>query len=79
VNPWHLFVGTPADNSSDRDRKGRQVIFAGSAHGSAKLSDDDVRAIRASKLPQAVLGRAYGISGAQVCRIRTGKQWASVA
>jgi len=77
VNPAHLFLGSAADNAADRDAKGRQIIFNGADHGSAKLSEADVIAIRSSSESQRKLGQRYGISGSQVCRIRTGKQWVS--
>jgi hypothetical protein len=75
INPAHLFLGSAADNAADRDSKGREVIFDGVNHGSAKLSDADVDAIRSSHASQRDLGKRYGISGVQVHRIRSGKQW----
>jgi hypothetical protein len=74
INPDHLFLGTAADNAADRHSKGRSIIHSGSNHGSAKLTEADVVAIRASKASQDILGAQYGVSGAQICRIRNGKQ-----
>lgn len=45
VRPEHLFLGTTQDNTADRDAKGRQT--KGEHHHDAKLSEDDVRVIRA--------------------------------
>lgn len=62
VRPDHLFLGTKADNSHDRDAKGRQIAPRGhrngnathperrprgEAHGCAKLTATSVLAIRA--------------------------------
>lgn len=44
VNPDHLFLGTPQDNSDDMVSKRRQPL--GTRNGRAKLTDDAVRAIR---------------------------------
>ena len=47
VNPDHLFLGTPRDNSDDKISKGRQNAPRGEAHHRAKLTWEDVRRIRA--------------------------------
>lgn len=52
VNPSHLFVGSAADNAADMNKKGRGIILHGSDHGSSKLSEDDVLAIRSSSETQ---------------------------
>ena len=63
VNPLHLFEGTHVDNVRDAVRK--QRIAMGEWHCCAKLSDQDIRAIRAAKA-QGQSSRSiavhYGIS-----------------
>ncbi len=44
INPEHLELGTHADNMKDRQDRNRQA--KGSRHGRAKLSEQDVAAIR---------------------------------
>lgn len=46
VNPSHLFLGTDADNSKDRDSKGHNITFKGEKHGCAKLTDRQVLEMR---------------------------------
>ena len=50
-NPDHLFLGTRRDNNADKVAKGRQSFgerhsHRGSAHGQAKITEQDVVAIR---------------------------------
>ncbi len=47
VNPLHLFLGTKGDNNRDRALKGRSS--RGEIHPRAKMTEDDVRAIRAAR------------------------------
>ena len=76
VNPAHLFLGTAADNMADRDRKGRHAV--GTAKKNAKLTDADVRAIRASDAPDRVLAEKFGISPALVWLVRRRRAWGHV-
>lgn len=62
VNPAHLFLGSPSDNMRDASRKGRVVLprasYASSEeHQVAKLSNDQVRAIRSSAFSAIQLSR----------------------
>lgn len=76
-NPAHLKPGTQADNMQDRmQREGYKTMRRGEEHGRSKLTQDAVRAIRASNEPQRVLAARYGISDAHISRIRSGYVWA---
>lgn len=50
-NPNHLFLGTHADNSKDRDEKGRAKPghVPGEKNGRSKLTSEDVMTIRAER------------------------------
>lgn len=81
VNPDHLFLGTPADNAADKVRKGRQqrLSFPGEKNGCARLTEDDVKAIRASNLKGIEIAKIYNIAKGAISQIRNRKAWKHVA
>lgn len=78
VNVDHLFIGTHKDNMADKIAKGRARPPQGEGHHRAKLSDDDVRAIRASSEPAKNISQQYGISLPAVYNIRNRKRWTHI-
>ena len=68
VNPDHLYLGTPYDNTMDKLEAGR----------GCKLNPKQVKMIRQLKKrghrQEAIAGR-FGISGGQVSHIINGKSW----
>lgn len=81
VNPDHLFLGTRLENMQDCARKGRVARGAalgdrrGSNAGAAKLSWDQVTAIRQSAEPSKVIAARYGVSNDNINRIRRNETW----
>jgi hypothetical protein len=75
-NPAHLFSGTTAENIADRDRKER--VCRGERHHASRLSEDEVREIRASGLSGPELGRQYGVSPFTIYKILDGRSWKHV-
>lgn len=83
VNPDHLQVGTQSENILDSLSKGRKVCVApvhqGEQHWSAKLTEDDVRAIRESKgIPYTELAKQYGVYPSVIRRAAVGETWKHV-
>jgi hypothetical protein len=80
TNPDHLFLGTQADNVADMERKGRARKRGkpGTEHRQAKLTDQDVRDIRAGGASDAANSIKYGVSRATIHAIRVGKTWRHV-
>lgn len=76
VNPGHLFLGTHRDNVDDKVTKRRQAL--GVTHGSAKLGEADVRAVRAAASrgeSQRSIARRLGITHVSVGRILRRRSW----
>ena len=67
----NLSWGTPKENH-------RTINRHGSRNGRAKLSEDDVRAIRSSSLRHHELARHYGVSSTTIENIRNRKLWRSI-
>jgi len=80
VNPLHLFLGTQADNVSDMVRKRRQN--KGENHGRAKLTRDQVIAIReeyaGGGISQRKLAARYHVDRALIWGILSRKLWRHV-
>jgi hypothetical protein len=69
VEPTHLFLGTVADNQADMKAKGR------ARSGTARLTVEQVAAIRASAEHVDILAARYGVSCWTVYDIRSGRTW----
>ena len=77
-NPAHIVPGTPLFNNRDRATKGRNADKRGEKHHLAKITEEDVRAIRAATGTQAAIAAQYGVNQAAVSMIRSGKRWGHV-
>lgn len=80
VNVDHLRVGTQTDNVRDMDIKGRRVNnqCRGMASYNAKITDDDVKAIRSDKRRQVDIAASYGIAQTVVSKIKLYQAWSHV-
>lgn len=74
-NPGHLFLGTNQDNNDDKIAKGRVSKPIGILNPRAKLTEDDVLAIRVDERSATTLARIYGVAPPTITRIRTGTGW----
>lgn len=84
VNPRHLFLGTPKDNSQDAVRKGRNTRLFGERNGKAKLTRRQVISIKRLLADQAAgkcglylyrIARLYGVSPATISYLKNGGRW----
>jgi hypothetical protein len=82
VNPYHLRLGTIADNNRDKMEKGRWRggPQGGSNNGAAKLNEADIADIVrmfAAGLNNIQIGATFGVGHAIISLIRLGKAWRS--
>lgn len=73
VKPAHLFVGTVADNNSDKMSKLRYV--KGNDHPRSKLTPEAVVEIFTSKEPARVMAQRFSVSLALIHHVRSGRNW----
>ena len=76
VRPDHLFLGTNLDNVHDRDRKGRVAV--GEHHGNAKLTESQVREIRARRVhgeSPSKLASAFNVDTTTIWLILKNRTW----
>lgn len=78
-NPDHLELGTQADNVADMDERGRRQALRGMDATNRKLTEDDVRAIRASTHTLTALGLQYGVTKQAISAIIKRKNWKHIA
>lgn len=85
VRADHLFLGTPKDNTQDMIRKGRDNLKrdgVGMRNNRAKLTDDQVREIRAASsrgVSRNALARKYGVGKPMIKNIALRRNWKHVA
>jgi len=80
VNPEHLETGTHAENQADRLRDGTST--RGIKHPQAKLTEEQVRAIRtiysAGNISQERLAKEYGVSRETISHIVQRRLWSHI-
>lgn len=78
-NRSHWRSGTQADNMRDCVERGRFADNRGSRNPRAKLTEADVRVIRAARESVSALARRYGVSRFAVRQARSGSTWSHVS
>jgi len=76
VNPKHLWLGSIADNQRDMAMKGRSTIGERNPH--SRLTEQDVREIRASSLKRCELAEIYDVGHQAISQVILRQNWAHV-
>lgn len=79
VNPEHLFLGTPGENTADAKAKGRMAT--GERQGCAKLRDTDIPPIREALSRHEStfrIAERFGVSQKTIMNIKQGRVWKHV-
>lgn len=78
IHPEHLRWATPVENAADKIEHGTLVF--GSNHYASKLTEDDVREIRAlrGKVRGDELARKYDVFPSCISKIQNGQRWKHV-
>ncbi len=76
INPYHLYLGTNAQNSQDMVDADRQA--KGEDHGNAILSDKEVLEIKKLLFkgwPLSKIAAKYRVGKSTISRVKNGKSW----
>lgn len=76
VNPDHLFLGTPKQNSMDMVAKGRSC--QGTKQARSKLDEHCVRHIRMTDIGTTDLAEIYEVSRSVIKAVRSNRSWRHV-
>jgi hypothetical protein len=71
--PDHLVLGTVKDNNKDRDSKGRTA--KNERNGGAKLTPEQIEAIRKDSRSCREIAKDYPVHFSQIARIKSGRHW----
>ena len=76
-NPAHLWLGTNAENTADKMRKGRHRSLLGEANPISKITAENVAFIRAQrgKVSQESLAQMFNMTQTNIGAIQRGKSW----
>ena len=77
INPEHITEGSTSDNMADAVIKGR-LCGGNNPRIPRKLTEEQVRAIRADPRTMRAIAADYGITATPVCLIKQRKRWKHV-
>lgn len=76
VNPNHLFLGTIQDNINDKCKKKHHQY--GEKHHMAKLTEQEVKAIRQDNRTHEKISNDFPVSRRMISRIKSNENWTHI-
>lgn len=73
INPKHLRWATRAENEADKALDGTRAF--GEFNGNAKLTDGEVKSIKADQRKNRDIAEEFGVSRSLVSMLKGGKRW----
>lgn len=77
-NPAHLYAGTNDDNMADRIARNRNRGAVGERNCKAKLTAEQIAAIRRDSRSQSTIARDYGVHQTMVSAIKRRVSWSHI-
>lgn len=78
VNPDHLYLGTPKQNSTDMVSRNRQSRRFGEDNSVSKITKEIAIAVFLDKRKHKDIARDYGIAVSTVSSIKVGSNWSHI-
>ena len=75
VRPSHLFLGTHEDNMRDMVKKGRPATGIRNGRNNVKLTEEEVKEIRADTRTQREIAESFNVCQMTVCKIKNRTTW----
>lgn len=75
VNPSHLHLGTPEQNTKEMFKRGRAPDRGGENHSRRKLSAADVSDIRSKRYSALEYAEMYGVTRRHIYTLWSGEAW----
>lgn len=76
INPNHMITGSHKENVQDRVERNRSA--KGEVNGRSKITEEDVRYIRASKETKAFLSKKFGVDPKVIYNVQNFLSWKDV-
>lgn len=75
INPEHVTLGDAYSNRQDAFKRDRAVVYKGEQSNLSKLTEAQAIEIKQARGAYNFIGKKFGVTGATVRNIKTGRTW----